>query len=132
MNTIQNRDIQVNEIEPINTTAMKMKLRVKDRVIVATPDTGAAMSIISDSLATQLNLPILPINPVKVQALNNVITMTGVVEDLPLKIQQAVISITLRVVKSPKLILLLGMDWHIKYAVVTNIGQRTLDFTIQG
>lgn len=42
------------------------------------------------------------------------------------------IPVTLRVVKSAKLILLLGMDWHIKYAVTTNINQKTLDFTVQG
>ena len=86
LNTTRNRDIQINEIEPINTTAMKMKLRVHDQVIVATPDTEAAMSIISDSLAAQLNLPVLPINPVKVQALNNITTMIGVVDEPPLKI----------------------------------------------
>ena len=86
MNTIQNRDLQANEIEPIKTTTMKMKLRIKDRVIVATPDTGAAMSIISDSLAKELGLPILPINPVKVQALNNITTMIGVIDEPPLKI----------------------------------------------
>ena len=66
MNTIQNRDLQVNEIEPINTTMMKMKLRIKDKVVVATPDTGATMSIISDSLVKELGLPILPINLIKI------------------------------------------------------------------
>jgi len=132
MNTIQNRDLQANEIEPIKTTAMKMKLRIKDRVIVATPDTGAAMSIISDSLAKELGLPILPINPVKIQALNNITTMIGVIDEPPLKIQQAAVPVTLRVVKSLKPILLLGMDWYTKHAVVTNVGNNTLDFMAQG
>ena len=132
MNTIQNKDLQVNEIEPIKTTAMKMKLRVKDKIIVATPDTGAAMLIISDSLAKELGLPILPISPIKVQALNNITTMIGVVDEPPLKIQQTVVPIILRVVKSTKPILLLGMDWHTKHAVITNIGNNTLDFTAQG
>src|SRR5688572_27555367 len=111
---------------------MKIKLRVGIQVVITTPDTGAAMSIISDSLAEELKLPILPINPVKVQALNNVTTMIGVVDEPPLKIQQAVVSVTLRVVKSTKPILLLGMDWHTKYAVVTNVSQKTLEFTAQG
>ena len=86
INMIQNRDLQANEIEPINTTAMKMKLRVKDKVIVAIPNTGAAMSIISDSLAKVLGLPILPINLVKVQVLNNITTMIRVIDKPPLKI----------------------------------------------
>jgi len=87
MNSIQNRDLQANEIESIKTTAMKIKLRVKDKVIVATLDTGAAMSIISNSFAKELGLPILPINPVKVQALNNITTMIEVIDEPPLKIQ---------------------------------------------
>ena len=86
MNTVQNRDVQVNEIELIKTTAMKMKLQIKDRIVVTTPDTGAAMSIISDSLAKELGLPILPINPVKVQALNNITTMIRVIDESSLKI----------------------------------------------
>src|ERR1043165_7631808 len=66
LNTVQNRDIYINKIEPINMTAMKMKLKIKDQVIVITPDTGVTMFIISDLLATQLGLPVLPINLVKV------------------------------------------------------------------
>src|ERR1043165_4195659 len=42
------------------------------------------------------------------------------------------VPVTLRVVKSLKPILLLGMDWHTKHAVVTNVGNNTLDFTAQG
>ena len=126
---IQNRNPQINEIEPIRTTAMKIKLRMKDRIVVATPDIGATMSIISDSLAKELKLSVLPINSIKVQALNNITTMIGIIDEPLLKIQQAVVPITLRVVKSSKPILLLGMDWHTKHAVVTNIGNNTLDFT---
>ena len=111
---------------------MKMKLRIKDKVIIVTPDTGVAMSIISDSLAKELGLPILPINPIKVQTLNNITTMIGVIDEPSLKIQQAVVPITLRIVKSPKPILLLKMDWHTKHAVVTNVGNNTLNFTAQG
>src|ERR1044071_10019616 len=111
---------------------MKMKLRIKDKVIVTTPDIGAAISIISDSLAKELGLPILPINPIKVQVLNNITTMIGVIDEPPLKIQQAEVPVTLRVVKSLKLILLLGMDWYTKHAVVTNVGNNTPDFTAQG
>src|ERR1043165_3305744 len=90
------------------------------------------MLIISDSLAKELGLPILPINPVKVQALNNITTMIEVIDEPPLKIQQVMVPVTLRVVKSLKPILLLGMDWHTKYAIVTNVGNNTLDFTTQG
>src|ERR1044071_10078765 len=111
---------------------MKMKLRIKDKVIVTTPDIGAAMSIISDSLAKELGLPILSINPIKVPALNNITTMIGVIDEPPLKIQQAVVPMTLRVVKSLKAILLLGIDWHTKHVVVTNIGNNTLNFMAQG
>ena len=111
---------------------MKMKLKIKEKVIVATLDTGAAMLIISDLLVKKLGLPILLINPIKVQALNNITTMIGVINELPFKIQQAIVLVTLRVVKSQKPILFLGMDWHIKHAVVTNVGNNTLDFTAQG
>ena len=65
---------------------------------------------------------------------NNVAIFTTIIEviDKPsLKIQQAVIPVTLRVVKSNKLILFLRMDWHTKHAIVINIGNNTLDFTIQ-
>ena len=90
------------------------------------------MSIISDSFAKELGLPILPISLIKVQALNNITTMIGVINEPPLKIQQAVVPVILRVVKSPKPILLLGMDWHTKHAVVTNVSNNTLDFITQG
>ena len=105
-----------------------MKLRIKDRVVVATPDTGATMSIISNSFAKKLELPILPINPIKVLALNNITTIIEVINKPSLKIQQAVVFVILRVVKSSKLILLLRIDWHIKYAVVINVGNNILDF----
>ena len=65
---------------------MKMKLRIRDQIIVTTPNTEATMLIISDSLAVQLELLVLPINPVKVQAFNNVTTMTRVIDEPPLKI----------------------------------------------
>jgi hypothetical protein len=58
--------------------------------------------------------------------------MIGVIDKPLLKIQQAVVPVTLKVVKSTKLILLLRMDWHTKYAVVTNIDKQTLNFTFQG
>ena len=86
MNMVQNRDLQVHEIEPINTTAMKMKFRIKDRIIVATLNTNTTMSIISDSLAKELELFVLPINPIKVQALNNITSMIGVIDEPSLKI----------------------------------------------
>ena len=59
---------------------------MKDQVVVTTPDIGVAMSIISDSFAKELGLPVLPINPIKVQALNNIIMMIEVIDEPPFKI----------------------------------------------
>ena len=58
--------------------------------------------------------------------------MIGVIDKPSFKIQQAVVSIILKVVKSNKLILLLKMNWHIKHIVVTNIDNNILDFMAQG
>ena len=63
-----------------------MKLRVNDQVIITTPNTEATMSIISDFLIKQLDLSMLPINSIKVQVLNNITTMIGIVNKPFLKI----------------------------------------------
>ena len=109
-----------------------MKIRVKDQLVVATPDTGAAISIISSFLAEQLGLNVLPIPAQKIQALNSQTQIAGVIEDASLQIQQAKVPIHLRVVESQKPLLLLGMDWHKKYKVFINIQDNTLEFTTQG
>src|ERR1044071_9049018 len=111
---------------------MKMKVRVNDQLIVLTPDTGAAISIISFKLAQQLGLTPLPTPLQKIQTLNSQTQVIGVIEDAPIKIQQAKVPIHLRVVESAKLILLLGMDWHKKYQVMINVSEQTLEFTTQG
>src|ERR1044071_637956 len=56
----------------------------------------------------------------------------GVIEDTSIKIQQAKVPIHLQVVDSTKPILLLEMDWHKKYQVMTNVSEQTLEFTTQG
>src|ERR1044071_5939747 len=111
---------------------MKMKMRIKDQLVVATPDTGAAILIISSFLAKQLELNVLPIPAQRIQTLNSQTQVAGVIEDAPLQIQQAKVPIHLRVVESTKPLLLLGMDWHKKYKVLTNVGDNTLEFTTQG
>ena len=100
---------------------MKMKVRINDQLIIAIPDTGAAISIISSSLARQLGLTSSPMPPQKIQALNSQTQVVGIIEDAPIKIQQAKVPMHLRVVESAKPILLLGMDWHKKYQVLVNV-----------
>ena len=51
LNTTINQQVEIQSMEPISTTAMKMKVRVNDQLIITTPDTGAAISIISTKLA---------------------------------------------------------------------------------
>src|SRR4026209_2673919 len=77
LNTIINQQTEVQSTEPISTTAMKMKVRVNDKLIIATPDTGAAISIISSHLAEQLNLTVLPTPPQRIQALNSLTQVVG-------------------------------------------------------
>ena len=83
---------------------------MKDQLVVATSDTEAAISIISSFLAEQLGLTILPIPVQRIQALNSQTQVAGVIENVSLQIQQAKVPIHLRVVESPKPLLLLGMD----------------------
>ena len=111
---------------------MKMKVRVNDQLIISTPDTGAAISIISSKMVQQLGLVPTPIALQKIQALNSLTQVIEVVEDAPIKIQQAKVPIHLRVVESTKPILLLGMDWHKKYQMMTNVSEQMLEFTSQG
>ena len=68
------------------TPPQELILRIKDQVIVIIPDTRAAISIINNLLTTQLELPVLSINPVKVQAFNNVTIMIRVINKTLLKI----------------------------------------------
>ena len=58
--------------------------------------------------------------------------MAGVIENASLQIQQAKVPIHLRVVESNKPLLLLGMNWHKKYKVLTNVQDNILEFTTQG
>src|ERR1044071_3936242 len=69
--------------------------------------------------------------PQKIQALNSLIQVTGVIENAPIKIQQAKVPIHLQIVEFTKPILLLGMDWHKKYQVMTNVSEQILEFTSQ-
>ena len=50
LNTTINQQVEIQSMEPIFTTVMKMKVRVNDQLIVTTPDTGAAISMISSNL----------------------------------------------------------------------------------
>ena len=86
LNTTINQQTEVQNTESISTTAMKMKVRINDQLIIATPDTGAAISIISTKLAQQLNLAVLPTPPQKIQALNSLTQVAGVIKDAPIKI----------------------------------------------
>ena len=61
LNSNRNRILDVQITKPISTTAMKMKIRVKDQLVIAILDTGAMISIISFFLVDQLGLEILPI-----------------------------------------------------------------------
>ena len=65
---------------------MKMKIRIKDQLVVATPDMGVAILIISFFLAEQLGLTILSIPAQRIQALNSQTQVSGVIEDAPLQI----------------------------------------------
>src|ERR1043166_164926 len=116
LNTINN--ININEVEPIDTTAIKITVRINQQTIQATLDSGAAMSIISNQLARKLNLIVRPTTPTQVQALNSTTAICEVIEDAPIQIGDVKISITLRVVKSNKVTLLLDMDWYKKYQVI--------------
>ena len=86
LNTIINQQVEIQTTEPISATAMKMKVRVNDQLIVSTLDTGAAISIISSKLVQQLNLVTMPMIPQKIQALNSLTQVIGVIEDAPIKI----------------------------------------------
>ena len=86
LNTTINQQPEVQNMKPISTTAMKMKVRVNDQLIIATPDTGTAIFIISSNLTRQLNLTSQPMAPQKIQALNSQTQVVEVIKDVPIKI----------------------------------------------
>jgi hypothetical protein len=55
LNKTQNRES--TPAFTVNTTALKMNVRIKDKIIAAIPDSGAAMSIISTRLLKELRIP---------------------------------------------------------------------------
>jgi predicted aspartyl protease len=130
LNTVEDREIF--EAEPITTTAAKMKIKINGRVIPATPDSGAALSIISDSLAEQLGLKWDNTKERPVQALSSTTQILGVIEEPKMSIGGAKINIPLRVVKSPRNTLLLGMDWYKKHEATFNTKDNIMEFTSEG
>src|ERR1044071_3491382 len=111
---------------------MKMGVKIAEKFLKAIPDSGAALSVISEALVKKLNLNYTPTQTQQVHALNNAVNIIGVLEEAPLTIANIKIPINLRVVQSQKDTLLLGMDWYKKYQVILNTGKKTLDLTVRG
>jgi hypothetical protein len=108
-----------------------MNVRIKDKIIAAIPDSGAAMSIISTGLLKELRIPYTTKASQPVQALNSLEKPVGYTEDLPLTIGAAKIPHNFSVIESERSILLLGMDWSMKYQAILDIPQKTLTFSIR-
>ena len=130
LNTIENYD--VNEIKKVETTALAMKVKINGQLVDVTPDSGAALSVISQGLAKKLKLNITPVQENDLRALNSNVRVVGAVEQAPIQIQQAKIPIDLRVVNTGENTLLLGMDWFKKYQVTLDVPNEELTFITQG
>ena len=130
LNTMSNKS--VNNLDHITTTALTMKINVGKKVVKTIPDSGAAISVISQGLAKRLGLTIEKVEKSDLRALAGNIKTIGVVRNAPLKIATANIPIDLQVVNTTEDDFLLGMDWFNKYEVVLDTKNKEIIFKSEG
>src|ERR1044071_8576156 len=106
-----------------------MTVRLNGKRIQVIPDSGAAVSIISDTTAEDLGLRILPVQKRNLSAFGNPLEVLGKTEAI-LKIEDVEMPVQLLVVNSTQKNILLGMDWFDMYEVALDIPTREIMFVI--
>src|SRR3989337_1010368 len=127
LNTMDNRS--VNQVERATTTALTMNVRIGEEVQTVIPDSGAAVSVISQKLAVKHEFVIKKLEEKELRAIGHEIRIIGIVEKVPLTIGTAKIPIDLRVINEEDDTFLLGMDWFNQYGVILNTKKKELIFT---
>src|ERR1044071_2041385 len=106
-----------------------MTVRVNEKRIQVIPDSGAAVSIVSDTTAKDLGLKILPVQKRNLSPFGNPLEVLGKTETI-LKIEDVEMPVSLLVVNLEQKSILLGMDWFDMYDVALDIPTREIMFVI--
>src|ERR1044072_2608996 len=106
-----------------------MTVRLNGKRIQVIPDSGAAVSIVSDTTTRNLGLKINPAQKRNLSAFRNPLEVLGKTEAI-LKIEDVEIPVELLLVNSEQTIILLGMDWFDTYDVALDIPTREIMFVI--
>ena len=106
-----------------------MTVRVNGKRIQVIPDSGAAVSIVSDTTAKNLGLVVKPILKRNLSAFGNPLEVLEKTEAV-LKIEDVEMPVNLLVVNSEQTTILLGMDWFDMYDVALDIPTREIMFVI--
>jgi len=109
-----------------------MNVRIGEEVQKVIPDSGAAVSVISQKLAVKHGFVVKELDEKELRAIGHDIRVIGVVEQAPLTIGTAKIPIDLRVINEEDDTFLLGMDWFNQYGVILNTKKKELIFTSEG
>src|ERR1044072_4565146 len=128
---MENRESSGRNINQVHTktTALYMTVQINEKKVQVIPDSGAVVSIVSDTTAENLGLKISPVQQRNLSAFGNPLEVLGKTEAI-LKIEDVEMPIQLLVVNSTQKNILLGMDWFDMYDVALDIPTREIMFVI--
>ena len=131
IHTMENHESSGRNINQVHskTTALYMTVRANGKRIQVIPNSGAAVSIVSDTTAKDLGLKISPVQKRNLSAFGNPLEVLGKTEVI-LKIEDVKMPVSLLVVDSAQKNILLGMDWFDMYDVALDIPTREIMFVI--
>jgi predicted aspartyl protease len=131
IHTMENRESSGQNINQVHTrtTALYMTVRINEKRVQVIPDSGAAVSIVSDTTAENLGLKVFPVQKCNLSAFGNPLEVLGKTEAI-LKIENVEMLVSLLVVDSTQKNILLGMDWFDMYDVALDIPIREIMFVI--
>lgn len=113
-----------------DTTAVKCAVRIKGDPVYAILDSGAAVCVITKSLARKLRLEITkPSNTIVVTADGTRNRALGQIEKVPIVIQTLLIPTTFHVIDSKDETLLLGTDWFRRTRAVLDFNNKSVQLT---
>ncbi|KAM0673686.1 hypothetical protein GVAV_002774 [Gurleya vavrai] len=130
-NIINNINLKKSECsKPYDVITVKLKIENID--VNSIIDTGACLTIISESLADKLKQPILFDHRTALTMANNHVTFSsGMIKSLPIMFEDVVFPIDALVLKDAAQDLLIGSDWLLKYKTIINLESGIISVPIE-
>ena len=119
--------------EDEQTTAAKCEVFINREPIIAVVDSGAATSIITDTLLNNLGYNIARSSKLIIVTANgHRVRALGAVDNLPIQLNNTIIASTVNVISSKDNVLILGNDWLKKVQAVINYNEQMVTIQHRG